>query len=303
MLGCGIKKRLLLSFIFLLMMVMHYACVQSISKPESEKNEILNTSIELDRFENELFFQVETNQNESQELIHNVAVELTYTGDNTHEYNGIFQLYDNGENGDIIASNGIYTLLTTADTVVLPEIEPEIIDIDIPDNFMLHDTEPDSMNISITVLGKKYNLESKVLDNNNLLTITETPINLDNSEIIIEINNDYMFKDENKLEDGICERIENQNPSPSNFIPYVKLVDSNPINEYSNQFKFKFKVPFFPLSACGGTGKAIFKIILTDLDTDSEIVLDNIELIIYGCGDTYCTSEFENTNTCPEDCQ
>ena len=90
MLGCGIKKRLLLSFIFLLMMVMHYACVQSIAKPESEKNEILNTSIELDRFENELFFQVETNQNESQELIHSVAVKLTYTGDNIHEYSETF---------------------------------------------------------------------------------------------------------------------------------------------------------------------------------------------------------------------
>ena len=126
MLGCGIKKRLLLSYFFLLMMVMHYACVQSIAEPESEKIEILNTSIELDRFENELFFQVETNQNESQELIHSVAVELTYTGDNIHEYSETFQLHDNGENGDIIASNGIYTLLTTADMVVLPEIEPEI---------------------------------------------------------------------------------------------------------------------------------------------------------------------------------
>ena len=77
----GINKRLFPSIFLLLMMTMYYSCVKSISESESENIEILNTSIALDRFENELFFQVETNQEESQELIQNVSVELAYIGD------------------------------------------------------------------------------------------------------------------------------------------------------------------------------------------------------------------------------
>ena len=60
-----INMRLLPTIFLLLMLIIHYSCVQSISESESENIEILNTSIELDRFENELFFQVETNQNYS----------------------------------------------------------------------------------------------------------------------------------------------------------------------------------------------------------------------------------------------
>ena len=86
----GINIRLLPSIFSLLIMFIHYSCVQSISEPESEKIEILNTSIELDRFENELFFQVETNQNYSQNFIHEVFMELTYIGDDVHNYSKTF---------------------------------------------------------------------------------------------------------------------------------------------------------------------------------------------------------------------
>ena len=38
-------------------------------------------------------------------------------------------------------------------------------------------------------------------------------------------------------------------------------------------------------------------------NTNSEIIADDIELIIYGCGDGVCESGLENTSFCPEDCQ
>ena len=41
----------------------------------------------------------------------------------------------------------------------------------------------------------------------------------------------------------------------------------------------------------------------SSLDTMSEIVADDIELIIYGCGDGLCESGIEDINTCQEDCQ
>ena len=170
----------LLPFIFFLLII-HYSCVQSISEPESELIEILNTSIELDRFENELFFQVETNQKESQKLIQNVSVELTYIGDDIYEYSETFQLYDNATNGDLIPYNGIYTLLTYADTVILPNIEPGIENIDMAENFMLYETNPDSLDISVTIYGKSFQLITLVLDTLNKPTDDNIIINLDNS--------------------------------------------------------------------------------------------------------------------------
>ncbi|SVE19220.1 uncharacterized protein METZ01_LOCUS472074, partial [marine metagenome] len=76
-----------------------------------------------------------------------------------------------------------------------------------------------------------------------------------------------------------------------------------PSNSNSNQFLYSTQIPFRSLSDCGGTGKAIFSFILHDLDINSDIIADDIELIIYGCGDGVCESDLENTSSCPGDCQ
>ena len=172
-----INIRLLLAIFLLLLM--NYSCVQSIADPESKKIEILNTSIELDRFENELFFQVETNQNYSLNFIHEVFMELTYIGYAVHDYSKTFKLYDNATNGDLISSNGIYTLLTHADTVVLPDIDPKIKNIDMAENFMLDETDPDSLDISVTINGKAFRCIASVLDIFNDTAFLDTNVNLD----------------------------------------------------------------------------------------------------------------------------
>jgi len=294
-----INIRLLSSIFFLL--IMHYSCVQSIAEPESEKIEILNTSIELDRFENELFFQVETNQNDSQNFIHEVFMELTYIGDIVHDYSKTFKLYDNGENGDLISSNGIYTLLTHADTIILPDIDPEIKNIDMAENFMLDETDPDSLDISITINGKAFQCLASVLDIFNEMTFLNKNVNMDNSYIELMINTDYMFIDNFSTEE--CDRSQKETPDPYAFESYFEWANGIPSNSNSNQFVFSTQIPFRSLSDCGGTGKAIFRFILHDLDTNSEIIADDIELIIYGCGDGVCESDLENTSSCPGDCQ
>ena len=302
----GINIRLLPSIFFLLIMFIHYSCVQSISEPESEKIEILNTSIELDRFENELFFQVETNQSESQELIQNVSVELTYTGDDIHEYSETFQLYDNGTNGDIISSNGIYTLLTTADIVVLPDIEPEIIDIDMPESFQLHQIETDSMEIIVQISGKRFRISSSLeVDINSEVTESKI-VNLDNSSMKMEVNSDYMYFQNPNSTDGECDWIENSNPDPTDFSTFLTnpwLFPQGTSNKYQNAFQFNTIIPFRSLSVCGGTGKDKFRFILIDYDTGISDTSSNLELTIYGCGDGICESGVENTNSCPGDCQ
>jgi len=290
---------LVLAIFFLLLM--NYSCVQSITEPESKNIEILNTSIELDRFENELYLQIETNQNYSQNFIHEVFMELTYIGDVVHDYSKIFKLYDNGENGDLISANGIYTLLTHADTVVLPDIESEITNIDMAENFMLDETNPDSLDISVTINGKAFQCLASVLDIYNKTTFLDTNVNLDNSYIELMINSDYMYMDNPQT--SVCDRSQKETPDPNTFESYFEWANGIPSNSNSNQFVFSTQIPFRSLSDCGGTGRAMFRFILHDLDTDTVIIADDMELIIYGCGDGVCESSLENTSSCPGDCQ
>ena len=91
-------------------------------------------------------------------------MELTYIGDVVYDYSKTFKLYDNGANGDLISSNGIYTLLTHADTVVLPDIHPKIKNIDMTENFMLDETDPDSLDISVTINGKAFRCIASVVN-------------------------------------------------------------------------------------------------------------------------------------------
>ena len=278
-----------------------YSCVQEIAQPKNENIQILKTTIELDRFENELYLQVETNQQESQEFIKNVFVELTYKGDNIFEYSEEFQLYDNATNGDLIPSNGIYTLLTSADTVILPNVTPEIESITMEQNFKLDETNSDSLDISVTVYGKSFLITSSISDIFNITTQSSQYVNLDNSYIELMINTDYMFTDNSITEE--CDRTYKDNPNPNSFTSYFEWANGILLNNYSNQFVFSTQIPFRSLNNCGGTGKAIFRFILHDLDTNSEIIADDIELVIYGCGDGVCESDLENTSSCPGDCQ
>ena len=296
-----IDSRLFSSPFLILMIISMYSCVQDIAQPESENIQILKTTIELDRFENELYLQVETNQQESQEFIKNVFVELTYKGDNIFKYSEEFQLYDNATNGDLIPSNGIYTLLTSADTVILPSVTPEIESITMEQNFKLDETNSDSLDISVTVYGKSFLITSSISDIFNITTQSSQYVNLDNSYIELMINTDYMFIDNPSTEE--CDRSYNDNPNPNSFESYFEWANGILLDSNTNQFVFSTQIPFRSLSDCGGTGRAIFRFILHDLDTNSEIVAEDIELIIYGCGDGLCESGIEDINTCQEDCQ
>ena len=296
-----IDSRLFSSPFLILMIISMYSCVQDIAQPESENIQILKTTIELDRFENELYLQVETNQQESQEFIKNVFVELTYKGDNIFEYSEEFQLYDNATNGDLIPSNGIYTLLTSADTVILPNVTPEIESITMEQNFKLDETNSDSLDILVTVYGKSFLITSSISDIFNITTQSSQYVNLDNSYIELMINTDYMFIDNPSTEE--CDRSYNDNPNPNSFESYFEWANGILLDSNTNQFVFSTQIPFRSLSDCGGTGRAIFRFILHDLDTNSEIVAEDIELIIYGCGDGLCESGIEDINTCQEDCQ
>ena len=164
MLSLKINIISLKNIFFLFIIIFNYSCLHNILETDNKNIEIINTTIELNRFENELFLQVETNQTEDQNLIKKVSIELTYIGNQTYNFNQNFDLYDNATNGDIIPYNGIYTLLTKADTISLPEIEIGIEDIIFKKNMLLAESTADSLDIEVIVLGKAIQLKTLVID-------------------------------------------------------------------------------------------------------------------------------------------
>jgi len=297
-----IDKRLISQSFYIAIIFFFYSCVQDISQPENQPIEIVNTSIDLDRCSSskQLFIQVETNQQKSQELIQNVFVELNYIGDNIHIYNKTFQLYDNAINGDLIPANGIYTLLAHADTVLMPDIDPELISIDMPDIFQLHQTEVDTMDISSLIYGKAFNAKTIIVDEYNMNIEDSKIVNLDNSIIIIEINSDFMY--DGKENNNVCEWNQISNKDSTNFWHYTEFNNSGLLEEDSNTFELFTKIPFNSIEDCGGTGKAFFRFILIDCYTEKSDTINNV-LTIYGCGDGVCESSLEDTSSCPGDCQ
>ncbi len=229
-----IDIRLISQSFYIAIIFFFYSCVQDISQPENQPIEIVNTSIDLDRCSSlkQLFIQVETNQQQSQELIQNVFVELNYVGDNIHTYNKTFQLYDNAINGDLIPANGIYTLLAHADTVLMPDIDPKLISIDMQTSFELHKTEIDTMDISALIYGKAFNAKTIIIDEYNINIEDSKIVNLDNSIIIIEINNDFMY--DGKENNNVCEWNQISNPDSTNFWHYTEFNNSGLLEEDSN---------------------------------------------------------------------
>jgi hypothetical protein len=286
---------------YLTILIIMFSCSDIIFVSEDSAIKILNTYVELDRFNNSFFLQLETNNTLLSTPIKEVIVELSFIGDTLFSYNKKFQLFDDGTNGDIIPFNGIFTLLTNADTISVPNIPSEIQDIKIDSTFKLHKVEKDSLDISVIILGKPFRVTSIVVDSLDNQIISVKNINIDNSYIELQINTDYMYLD--NLDTELCDRSFNENPQKNAFESYFEWSNSMQSQTNPNHFLFSTKIPFNPVDECGGTGIAFLKFILHDLDTMSEVLAEEILLIIYGCGDGICELGYEDEYNCIEDCK
>ena len=258
---------------------------------------IKNLIVQIDRPNNELYIQVEASGDLNVNSIDSVMVNLKYVGGIGLDYERNFLLYDNGEHGDIIPDNGIYTLIAVADTVGSPDEQAEIISVNFPNHFRLDDTEYDVIPFTIIIKGKKYLATVNLFENNNLHT-SKKYLNIDNTNLEIQINKSGLYIDD--LETEVCDRV--WNTYENVFYPITfewPDAESSGTNDY---FMYESGFMVESMEDCGSTGIAIFKFVLNDLDTE-ESMSEEKSLIIFGCGDEICEYEFENINTCPEDCQ
>jgi len=286
--------------------------VNEISLKPSNFFSIENVQVEVDKFENELFLQAEIDYWDGLENIASVQAELSVYQSGSYQLLGSFDLYDNGENGDIIPENGIYSLLTTAEELIIIDVEPEIKSINMASHYELAQSESDSLSIELTVSGKSLRVTFTAEDIGGVSTQFIKYINLSNTYIEIQINADGMYNDKYPNDENNCER--EWNLTDNGFLHYFNIVSSSQLGS-SNNFTYSTKIPFRPLDECGGTGEALFKFNVHDMDfsnclstetnTCSANLISNIErsLIISGCGDNYCTDIYENSLNCSEDCE
>ena len=291
------------------------SCVNEVTLEPSTHFGIENVQVEVDKFENELFLQAEVDYWNGIENIAFVQAELSIYQSGGYQSIGSFNLFDDGSaggNGDIIPGNGIYSLLATADQLDIPDIEAEIKSINMASHYQLDQSNSDSLSIELTVSGKLLKVIFTAVVSETISAQFTKYINLSNTYIEIEINADGMYKDKFPNDEDICER--EWDLTNFGFVHYFNITNYSQFGS-SNNFTYSTKIPFRPLDECGGTGEALFKFNVHDMDflnclsTEANACLGNLTsaiespLIITGCGDNYCTSIYESSTSCPEDCE
>ena len=278
--------------LFLLFLL--FSCSDDIIQNNS-RSTIQNLIVNLDRTSNEIYIQVETALDLG--IIDSVTVDLEYAGGIGIDYTNSFTLYDNGQNGDIIADNGIYTLIDSADNVDIPDEQSEIVYINFPSYFVLNQTESGVIPVTVTIKGKKYLATVNTFVGNRKYTYLEY-INIDNTSLEIQINKkDLYYDDANTID--VCDRVANTYGDVFETVSF-DWPDASATG-LNNYFTYESGFTVLSMSDCAPTGSSLFKFILNDLD-NGESISQEKSIIIYGCGDGVCESNYENNLSCSEDC-
>ena len=300
---------LLYKFFLIILAPFFTFCVNDISLESNQFFDIVDTQVEVNKFDNELFLQAEVNYWNDIDNIVSVKAELSIYTINGFQTVGTYILGDEGGLGDIIKGNGIYTLLTTANQLDFIDIDTEIKSITMDSSYALAQSGSDSLDIELEVSGKPLQVMFTAEDIDGILKTHIDYLNLSNTYIEIQINSDSMYRDIDNDDD--CNRQWNQSNNSYQF--YFNITNYN-IIENSNLFSYSTKIPFRPINECGGTGQALFKFNLHDLDysncisNEDNLCQSNLTsfedkvLMIVGCGDNWCTEGYESHPICPEDC-
>ena len=128
-------------------------------------------SLSINRSSSELYIQVELSETINSDAIDSVSINLEYIGDLSLEYNKTLMLYDNGDidnSGDIVANNGVYTLVAHPDSLLMPEDPVSIHSISFPTSKQLNQSEPDTIEFSVRTNGNLYGAGVNIFINNEI---------------------------------------------------------------------------------------------------------------------------------------
>ena len=114
-----------------LLLIFLFSCSDDIMNDESIA---WIKDLSISRNSTELYIQAELSELLTDGMLSSISIDLEYIGDDTLEYKESFILYDDGlTGGDIIANNGIYTLVTSSEDLVMPDEPLEINNLSFPE--------------------------------------------------------------------------------------------------------------------------------------------------------------------------
>ncbi|MBC8213744.1 MAG: hypothetical protein ISR90_05895 [Candidatus Marinimicrobia bacterium] len=295
------KKLILFGMLFL-----WWTCDTPTTPDALQNPEIVDTYLDYNVTQNssQLFIQVEVNDAQGLDNVETVEVGLKFIGNDYILFDSTFTLNDDSNFGDILPNNGVFSLLSDTEMIygkyrmisfamdsdgnsttvtkyieIEEKIPPEIISIEMPEVFILDPTEWTNLDISVTIL------ESNGAD--------------DIKNVLYSINTDFMYS--NVSSNSECEFELYDNPSEENYYHDISWVLEYSESIGDSLFVYSTSIPMRPISECGGYGIALFKFTVRDSDNNSDEDVFDLEII--KCGDDICQNEYEDSDTCPEDCQ
>ena len=289
------------TYLFICALFVVYQC----DSPASNSNDITfnNMYFDFDKETGKIFLQLDA-LNSTAYNIDSVYVKMEYAN-NPSAFSKIFFLNDSGSNGDQISDNGIYSLLS--DELELTSAPQEIYTVNMPDVFLLDTSETDTLYIDLFVSGEIYNLVYGVQLNNGVSYEESKSVNLDNARIQYYIDRDLMCIDNASTDvcDRECVIDDSGNILEINSAGY-STDDTWIIDKYSDvigsYLRYSTSIPMRPVDECGGTGYALFRFDIENLDSEEVYSVSDYQLMISGCGDDWCSPNIEDYENCPQDC-
>ena len=292
-----------MKFIFFILLGIFWVCDTPTLPNENSEPQINNVIFEYDQNDTSVWIQVDVTDPQGRENIDSVWVELESLSGTEVLYH--FLLDDEGADGDLIPNNSIFTLQSVIPEEIPYSVyriksyaldmdqnvteKPGVVNIEeqVPPTIQMV-TMPGVFHLDPTEWGTLY-IEVQIDDPNGADDI---------SYVRYAVNTDYLTID--------CEGNMNSNPNEDNYYwdPTWTMVYLS--TDTDGIHTFQTSIPMRPvddgLGDCGKTGLALFQFSVSDksggFDLETEIPLDIIK-----CGDTFCQSAFEDSITCPEDCQ
>ena len=290
-------------YLFIYLVIMN--CIQS---PIDSNNviEIHEVFFDFDKSNKRAFFQVDI-ANSTEFEIDSVYTVMEYANDSSI-FSKRFYLNDAGIDGDIIKGNDIYGLQSSQLDLIYGE--QEINSVRVPEYIELSVSDTLYENIDIYVYGEIYNIYYTILLDNGTKYDESRQVALDNTKIRYYINSDRMCIDNDLTpscdRDCVIDGSNNIIAIESNGYQ-TDADDTWVVDSYDevigSYLKYSVLIALKPLDSCGGTGYPMFKFELSDYDNNQTIdIAEGYEVPTIGCGDGWCTPDFENYTNCPEDC-
>ena len=260
-----------------LILVLITSCVLDIENPIEESLSIEWISIDYDQVENKLFLQLEILP--ENEIINDVFVEIS-----SDNFDTTISLNDNGEFGDIIQQNNIFSLFSEIylpfdDYQFMVVVQTSSLQEFIKKKNITIEEQFAPEIVDIIIWQKNEEGSGVIFDpDSEVFRVDDSEYNYLDFQVIINDKNGlddiryvrYQINIENMAAEDSC----NYEPKsgflsyPQWFLEYKETIDAGFVFDVNNAYLQEPGIPIKPLNQCGRIGVSTFRFIVADMIFD-----------------------------------